>query len=152
MARGSRRAALLVAALVNAAACSFFQTPCADDELVRVAVSASPETNAGHGVQVRVFLLKSDVAFTAADFEDLARGDVAAMKEDVVVTKEAVIIPGRRDTMFEFPRGKDAAVRSLAVFAALEPRDGTWRLTRKLAPPDPHLILSRPGRERADPD
>jgi type VI secretion system protein VasD len=83
-------------------------------------------------IVVRVYQLKSNTAFDAADFFQLYDGEAAILKENLLGRDEIVVTPSSKQTLVREFKPEAHYVGVLAAFRNLD--GATWRASAKVAP------------------
>jgi type VI secretion system protein VasD len=89
---------------------------------------------------IKVYELKSEAAFEAADFFDLQKNDKNVLQQDLVVKDEFILRPGDTQRIFRKTMPDTKVLGLIAEFRDL-PRS-VWRVTYKL-PPAPEVAWYR---------
>lgn len=127
--------------------------PCDKPQPLKLALSASPRLNPGEkgealATVVRVYQLKSVNKLTGVSFDDLLDHDKEALGEDLVGVQESTINPGES---IEAPIVRNAdTTYLLAVALFRRPAGTTWKVVRKLSPPDPYHCHATAAHPRAN--
>lgn len=141
-ARNGCKRILVAIGLLAATACASATPPPEEPskcevQVVHAAVIAAPRINpSGSGdarpVQVRIYQLKSDVAFRNATFDDIWKRDAEVLGEDLVSAEEFPVFPDTRSEL-EFQRAEAA---QFVVAAALfrTPKGKSWFYSFELPP------------------
>jgi type VI secretion system protein VasD len=123
---------------------------CPKPQPLKLALTASPRLNPGEkgealATVVRVYQLKGVSKLTGVSFDDLLDHDKEALGDDFLGVQEATINPGET---LEAPIARNAeTIYLLAVALFRRPAGTTWKVVRKLSPPDPyhcHATIDRP--------
>jgi type VI secretion system VasD/TssJ family lipoprotein len=128
--------------------------PCPTPEPLRVALTASPRLNPGEkgealATVVRLYQLKGITKLTGVSFDDLLDHDKDTLGEDFLSVQEVTINPGER---LEPPAARSADVGYLLAVALFrQPTGTTWKVVKKLAPPDPQHCLAAADRAKTPP-
>ena len=114
---------------------------CATPEPLRVSVAASSRLNPGEkgealATVVRLYQLKNINRLMGVSFDDLLDRDKEALGDDLLGMQEVTINPGDRIEP-TLPRGPETGYL-LAVALFRQPAGTTWKVVRKLSPPDPN--------------
>lgn len=114
--------------------------PCKGPEPLRLGLTASARLNPGEkgealATVLRLYQLKEIAKLTGVSFDDLLDHDKDALGEDFLAVQEITINPGET---LEPPlaRNPDAGYL-LAVALFRQPAGTTWKVVRKLPPPNP---------------
>lgn len=83
-------------------------------------------------IVVRVYQLKSNTAFDAADFFQLYDGEAAILKENLLGRDEIVVTPSSTQTLVREFKPDAHYVGVLAAFRNLD--GATWRASAKVSP------------------
>jgi len=121
--------------------------PCAAPEPLRLTVTASQRLNPGEkgealATVVRIYQLKGIGKMMGVSFDDLLDHDKDTLADDFVAMQELTINPGDR---LEPPIVRNADARYvLAVALFRQPTGTTWKVTKRLNPPDPDFCNTPP--------
>jgi type VI secretion system VasD/TssJ family lipoprotein len=124
--------------------------PCPKPQPLKLGLTASPRLNPGEkgealATVVRVYQLKGVSKLTGVSFDDLLDHDKEALGDDFLAMQEATINPGEA---LEAPIARNAETTYLLAVALFRrPAGTTWKVVRKLSPPDPyhcHATADRP--------
>ena len=113
--------------------------PCAKPQPLKLGLTASARLNPGEkgealATVVRVYQLKGIAKLTGASFDDLLDHDKDALGEDLLGVQEQTINPGE-SLEVPIPRNPETNYL-LAVALFRRPAGTTWKVVRKLTPPD----------------
>lgn len=114
--------------------------PCAAPEPLRVSLTASRRLNPGEkgealATVVRLYQLKGVAKLTGVSFDDLLDHDKDTLGDDFVAVQEVTVNPGEK---LDPPAVRNPDSRYvLAVALFRQPTGTTWRVTKKLNPPNP---------------
>ena len=113
--------------------------PCAAPEPLRLSLTASPRLNPGEkgealATVVRIYQLKGIGKMMGVSFDDLLDHDKDTLGDDFVTVQELSINPG---DWLEPPIVRNGDARYLQAVALFRPPTGTtWKVTKRLNPPD----------------
>ncbi len=125
----------LALAIVLLAGCAGGAAPAKEPARLDLIVTAASDVNADSRgraapVRVRIYELKSETSFEAADFFTLQGGDKAVLQDDLLVKTEYLMRPG--DTQ-RIRRKSNAETTVIGVLASYRDLPGTqWRAVHKL--------------------
>lgn len=103
-----------------------------DIALVSQAMLNKDEQGRAAPLLIRIYELKSDVAFEAADFFDLQKNDKNILQQDLLVKDEFILRPGDSQRIYRNTLPETQALGFIAEFRDL-PRS-VWRASYKLLP------------------
>jgi len=121
--------------------------PCAAPEPLHVSLSASPRLNPGEkgealATVVRIYQLKGVGKMMGVSFDDLLDHDKDTLGEDFLGMQEVTINPGDK---LDPPIVRNAdAHYVLAVALFRQPTGTTWKVTKRVNPPDPDYCHTPP--------
>jgi len=121
--------------------------PCAAPEPLHVSLNASPRLNPGEkgealATVVRIYQLKGVGRMMGVSFDDLLDHDRDTLGEDFLTMQEVTINPGDR---LDPPIVRNAdAHYVLAVALFRQPTGTTWKVTKRVNPPDPDYCHTPP--------
>jgi type VI secretion system protein VasD len=127
-------AAVLVAIVFGLAGCS---PPPPPPTVVNLSLAADQDVNPGPGglgapLQVRIYQLSSDAAFSGAEFFQLFSQDQATLKSDLVKQDQYILAPGQTKTATLNPMDN---VTAIGIFAAYRNFQGAkWRAVVNVTP------------------
>jgi type VI secretion system VasD/TssJ family lipoprotein len=127
--------------------------PCPKPQPLKLGLSASTRLNPGEkgealATVVRVYQLKGVSKLTGVSFDDLLDHDKEALGEDLLGVQESTINPGES---LEAPIARNAETTYLLAVALFRrPAGTTWKVVRKLSPPDPYHCYATADRPRAN--
>lgn len=127
--------------------------PCPKPQPLKLGLTGSARLNPGEkgealATVVRVYQLKSIAKLTGVSFDDLLDHDKEALGEDFLAVQEQTINPGE-SLEAPIPRNPETNYL-LAVALFRRPAGTTWKVVRKLSPPDPYHCHATPERPRAN--
>lgn len=102
-----------------------------------IAIAADSDLNVDHKgrgapMLLRVYELKSDVAFREADFFALQKNDKAVLGTDLLAVDQFVVRPGETRKIFRKSNPESTAIGFFAGYRDLP--SATWRVVHKLPP------------------
>lgn len=121
--------------------------PCDAPEPLHLGLSASPRLNPGEkgealATVVRIYQLKGIGKMMGVSFDDLLDHDKDTLGEDFLGMQEVTINPGDK---LDPPVVRNAEARYvLAVALFRQPTGTTWKVTKRLNPPDPDYCHTPP--------
>ncbi|MEP6651877.1 MAG: type VI secretion system lipoprotein TssJ [Myxococcales bacterium] len=125
--------------------------PCASPESQRVSLAASASLNPGENGEalatvVRLYQIRSTGKLTGVSFDDLLDRDKDTLGEDLLGVQEVTLNPGEKLEQPVKRKPETAYLMAVALFR--QPTGTTWRVVKKLAPPNPqhcHAPAKAPG-------
>jgi type VI secretion system VasD/TssJ family lipoprotein len=123
-------------------------------EPINLNLRASEHVNPGeHGeslaTTVRIYQLKDASKFAVTGFEQMLDDDRAAFGEDLIAVKELTLYPGEALSP-SLDRREGALFLAVAAFFR-HPSGPDWRVTSKLAPPNPDYCHPSAGKTATRP-
>ncbi|MES1210671.1 MAG: type VI secretion system lipoprotein TssJ [Pseudomonadota bacterium] len=115
--------------------------PCPTPEPLRVSVAGSSRLNPGEkgealATVVRLYQLKGINKLMGVSFDDLLDHDKEALADDFVGVQEITINPGERLEPSLTRAPETNYLMAVALFR--QPAGTTWKVVKKLSPPDPN--------------
>jgi type VI secretion system VasD/TssJ family lipoprotein len=141
---------------VAAASASQPPAPCSTPEPQRINVAASPRLNPGEkgealATVVRLYQLKGIGKLTGVSFDDLLDHDKDALGEDLLGVQEVTVNPGEKLEPTVKRNPDTGYLMAVALFR--QPAGTTWKVVKKLAPPDPqhcHVVAAQKNAQRVN--